>query len=73
MAKRKQQSSTSGAATAPSLQKTKPRKKAPPALSESLQVTHPHAAGIDIHAAVHVVCVPSQDAPPPAMISVLSS
>jgi transposase len=65
MARRKQQSSTSAAATKPSLQKTKPRKKAPAALSESLQITHPHAAGIDVHARVHVVCVPAQDAPAP--------
>ena len=33
---------------------------------EPLRVTHPHAAGIDIHAAIHWVAVPPGDAPPPA-------
>jgi hypothetical protein len=32
---------------------------------EPLRVTHPHAAGIDIHAATHWVAVPPGDAPPP--------
>ena len=31
---------------------------------EPLRVTHPHAAGIDIHAAIHWVAVPPGDAPP---------
>jgi transposase len=65
MAKCKQQNSMSSAATTPSRQKAKPGKKASPVPSESLQVTHPHAAGIDVHATVHVVCVPAQDASPP--------
>ena len=33
--------------------------------SERLRVTHPHAAGIDIHAGIHWVAVPPGDAPPP--------
>src|SRR5262249_44015008 len=33
---------------------------------EPLHVTHAHAAGIDVHAAVHWVAVPPGDAPPPA-------
>src|SRR6516164_10373505 len=33
---------------------------------EPLRVTHPHAAGIDIHAGIHWVAVPPGDAPPPA-------
>jgi transposase len=36
-----------------------------PPSPEPLQVTHPHAAGIDVHAAVHWVAVPPEDAPPP--------
>ena len=36
-----------------------------PASPEPLHVTHPHAAGIDIHAAVHWVAVPPEDATPP--------
>src|SRR6516165_5265643 len=31
---------------------------------EPLRVTHPHAAGIDIHAGIHWVAVPPGDAPP---------
>jgi transposase len=64
MAKRKQ-SSTSSVATTPSLPKAQPRKKALALASESLQVKNPHAAGIDVHARVHVVCVPAQNAPAP--------
>lgn len=30
----------------------------------SLRITHPHAAGIDVHAGVHWVAVPAEDAPP---------
>src|ERR1700733_13337426 len=30
-----------------------------------LTVTHPHAAGIDIHLGIHWVAVPPQSAPPP--------
>jgi transposase len=37
----------------------------PPRSQERLQGTHPHAAGIDIHAAVHWVAVPPDAAPPP--------
>jgi transposase len=36
-----------------------------PRVRERLQVTNPHAAGIDIHAAVHWVAVSPGDAPPP--------
>ena len=32
--------------------------------SRSLRITHPHAAGIDIHSSVHWVAVPPGDAPP---------
>jgi len=32
---------------------------------EALHVTHQHAAGIDVHANVHWVAVPAEDAPPP--------
>ena len=32
--------------------------------SRSLHITHPHAAGIDIHSSVHWVAVPPGDAPP---------
>jgi hypothetical protein len=31
--------------------------------SDDLTVTHPHAAGIDVHAAVHFVAVPAEDVP----------
>jgi transposase len=40
----------------------KPRKTG---VTERLHVTHPHAAGIDIHANVHWVAVPPADASPP--------
>ena len=40
-----------------------PKKRRPPTARERLRVTHPHAAGIDVHATVHWVAVPSQDAP----------
>ena len=36
-----------------------------PLLSDSLHVTNPHAAGIDIHLAEHWVAVPVGSAPPP--------
>jgi hypothetical protein len=36
-----------------------------PRSHESLRVTHPHAAGIDVHADIHWVAVPPGDAPPP--------
>src|SRR5437867_7167604 len=69
MPKRKQ-ASPSLAAKTPSATKAKPLKAKPlkrarARLNESLRITHPHAAGIDVHATVHVVCVPAQDAPPP--------
>jgi transposase len=39
----------------------------PPQPAEPLRVQHPHAAGIDVHAAVHWVAVPPESAPvPPA-------
>src|SRR5262245_65699108 len=31
--------------------------------SDDLTVKHPHAAGIDVHAAVHFVAVPAEDVP----------
>jgi hypothetical protein len=34
-----------------------------PSARARLRVTHPHAAGIDIHATVHWVAVPAEDAP----------
>lgn len=39
----------------------------------SLRITHPHAAGIDVHAGVHWVAVPAEDAPtePPGHPSTL--
>jgi transposase len=45
----------------PRIQKTlrQPRSR------ESLRVTHPHAAGIDVHADIHWVAVSPGDAPPP--------
>jgi len=36
-----------------------------PRSAEPLHVTHRHAAGIDVHSAVHWVAVPPEDAPPP--------
>jgi transposase len=36
-----------------------------PCSRESLRVTHPHAAGIDVYADIHWVAVPPGDAPPP--------
>jgi hypothetical protein len=39
-----------------------------PRSRERLQVTHPHAAGIDIHAGKHWVAVPAESAPPPVLI-----
>ncbi len=46
---------------------TKPRRRQPagPVLSDSLRVTNPHAAGIDIHQAEHWVAVPPGSAPLP--------
>jgi transposase len=37
-----------------------------PPSPDVLCVTHPHAAGIDVHAAVHSVAVPAADATPPS-------
>jgi len=42
------------------------KKLRPPRSRESLRVTHPHAAGIDVHADIHWVAVPPGDAPPRA-------
>jgi transposase len=36
-----------------------------PPSPDVLRVMHPHAAGIDVHSAVHWVAVPAADAPPP--------
>jgi hypothetical protein len=36
-----------------------------PPSGDALRVTHPHAAGMDVHSAVHWVAVPAEDAPPP--------
>ena len=41
------------------------KKLRPPRSHESLRMTHPHAAGIDVHADIHWVAVPPGDAPPP--------
>src|SRR6267142_2113451 len=41
------------------------KKLRPPRSRESLRMTHPHAAGIDVHADIHWVAVPPGDAPPP--------
>jgi hypothetical protein len=41
-----------------------PKKPCPARRAESLHVTNRHAAGIDIHANVHWVAVPPEDAPP---------
>jgi transposase len=35
-----------------------PKKAAPRAAAEALQVVHPDAAGIDVHSDLHMVCVP---------------
>ena len=37
-----------------------------PPSPDVLRVTHPHAAGIDVHSDVHWVAVPPEDAPPPS-------
>jgi transposase len=49
------------AAMTPRIQK---RLRQPPS-PEPMHVTHRHAAGIDVHANVHWVAVPAEDAPPP--------
>jgi transposase len=59
MAKRKGKSLPWSAANKPR------RQPARPLLSDSLQVTNPHAAGIDIHLVEHWVAVPPGSAPPP--------
>ena len=41
-------------------------KKAKTSVSEALTITHPHAAGIDVHSREHWVCVPAVSAPPPS-------
>jgi transposase len=64
MAKRKQANPRLVAQTA-SAKQAKPHKRAAAWPSESLRIAHPHAAGIDVHTRVHLVCVPAQDAPPP--------
>src|SRR5262249_25396299 len=42
-----------------------PKKQRSPRTRQRLRLLHPHAAGIDIHAAVHWAAVPSGDAPAP--------
>jgi hypothetical protein len=74
MVKRKQASRKS-ATKRSSAKKAKPRKQAAvspgdpltgdPLTGDSLRVRQRHAAGIDVHARVHLVCVPAEDAPPP--------
>jgi transposase len=44
----------------------RPQRARSPSARDRLRVTHPHAAGIDVHAAVHGVAVPPDSAPPPA-------
>jgi transposase len=41
-----------------------PKKPRPPRRADALRITHPHAAGIDVHSNVHWVAVPPGDAPP---------
>jgi hypothetical protein len=41
-----------------------PKHPRPPRTAGALRITHPHAAGIDVHADVHWVAVPPEDAPP---------
>jgi transposase len=41
------------------------KKEGWPSARARLRVTHPHAAGIDVHATVHWVAVPAGDAPAP--------
>src|SRR5438105_15551525 len=36
-----------------------------PPSPDVLRVMHPHAAGIDVHSAVHSLAVPAEAAPPP--------
>jgi transposase len=58
MAKRTRQSLPSSAGNQPRRQPVRP-------MLDSLQVSNPHAAGIDIHLAEHWVAVPLASAPPP--------
>jgi transposase len=62
MPKSKEQRATSPRQLSPVRQGRRP-KKAGPGLRDALHIRHPHAAGIDVHAAQHWVCVPAQDAP----------
>jgi transposase len=39
-------------------------KKQKKAVSDALEITHPHAAGIDVHSREHWVCVPAGSALP---------
>src|SRR5215467_13369424 len=41
------------------------KKERRPSAPARLRVMNPHAAGIDVHANVHWVAVPAEDAPPP--------
>jgi transposase len=45
---------------------TPPKKPPRPRTARRLHVTHPHAAGIDVHSDVHWVAVPPEHAPPPS-------
>jgi transposase len=68
MGKRKVKGEPQGTTHQPGTQqpvKQPPRKRRRPVLSDSLQVTQQHAAGIDIHQQVHWVAVPPGSAPPP--------
>jgi transposase len=58
MANRKQQSSPASKSSARS---SRPKKS----IAHGLQITHPHAAGIDAHSREHWVAVPVGSAPPP--------
>ena len=42
-----------------------PKKPRQPKSAKALRLTHRHAAGVDVHANVHWVAVPPEDAPPP--------
>src|SRR6202158_3749715 len=67
MGKRKVKGRPQGATKQPATHQPprKRRQRKRPVLSDSLQVTSEHAAGIDIHQREHWVAVPPDSAPPP--------
>ena len=72
MGKRKAKGQPQGATKQPATHQPprKRRQRGRPVLSDSLQVTSEHAAGIDIHQREHWVAVPPGSAPPPPKWSV---